>query len=98
MKSENNGNYNILRDVENQKINAETSRRKKRSMPQEEDEDEEPLNLGVYQKSSILPILLSHAFVNQDKVEQDDNSAKSTFFRFTFFLIDGSKKKIDCLK
>ena len=62
-------------------------------MPQEEDEDEEPLNLGVYQKSSILPILLSHAFVNQDKVEQDDNSAKSTFFRFTFFLIDGSKKK-----
>ncbi len=81
------GNENIFRDLEK---NADSStKRRKRSRTLEENEDQEALNLGVYRKSSILPILLSHAFVNQDKVIQDkvdpeENMAKTKFFRFQF--------------
>lgn len=85
LKSENNGN--VVGDVDSLKINDESSWRKKRSRPQEEDEDEEPLNFGVYRKSSILPLLLSHTYVNQDRVDGEENSAKSKFFRFGHSLI-----------
>ncbi len=85
LKSENNGN--IVGDVENLKINDESSKRKKRSRPQEEDEDEEPLDFKVNRKSIILPLLLSHNYVNQDKVDGEENSSKSKFFRFVHSFI-----------
>lgn len=90
LKSENNGN--------SLKINDESSWRKKRSRPQEEDEDEEPLDFGVYRKSSILPLLLSHTYVNQDKVDGEENSAKSKFFRFGHSFLMVTVLNINSLK
>jgi hypothetical protein len=90
LKSENNGN--------SLKINDESSWRKKRSRPQEEDDDEEPLDFGVYRKSSILPLLLSHTYVNQDKVDGEENSAKSKFFRFGHSFLMVTVLNINSLK
>ncbi len=96
LKSENNGN--VVGDVDSLKINDESSWRKKRSRPQEEDEDEEPLDFGVYRKSSILPLLLSHTYVNQDKVDGEENSAKSKFFRFNHSFLMVTVLNINSLK